>query len=124
MGWSNKIVIKELAHFFKSLSDENRLKIILCIALEKCGFLSVTEIVNRLGLSQPLVSHHLKEFRYANILVSERRGPFIYYRLASKGLLKFLGRAVAEINPDLDESALGAEVKRIIQEQEQTKGEE
>jgi ArsR family transcriptional regulator, arsenate/arsenite/antimonite-responsive transcriptional repressor len=41
-----------------------------------CDF---TECCN---VSQPTVSHHLKVLRDAGVVVSERRGTWIYYRLA------------------------------------------
>ena len=73
--------VKELEMFFRTLSETNRLKIINFIQGEKH---SVTEIVERTGLSQPLVSHHLKVLREARILEAAREGPFIYYQLKNK----------------------------------------
>jgi len=51
-----------VAFLAKSLSDENRLKILFCISR---GKKAVGSIVEELGLSQPLVSHHLKELKYS-----------------------------------------------------------
>jgi DNA-binding transcriptional ArsR family regulator len=47
-----------VAFLARSLSDENRLRILLTVSN---GKKSVSSIVEELGLSQPLVSHHLKE---------------------------------------------------------------
>ncbi len=33
-------------------------------------------------MSQPTVSHHLKKLREAGLLTSERRGTWVYYRVA------------------------------------------
>jgi DNA-binding transcriptional ArsR family regulator len=49
-----------VAFLAKSLSDENRLRILLCVSN---GKKSVSSIVEELALSQPLVSHHLKELK-------------------------------------------------------------
>ena len=76
-----------LAFLAKSLGDENRLRILL--SLEN-GKKSVSSIVEELQLSQPLVSHHLKELRRALLVEVERRGPFIYYELAHPGILDIL----------------------------------
>ena len=46
------------AFLAKSLADENRLRILLCLG---SGKKSVSQIVEELSLSQPLISHHLKE---------------------------------------------------------------
>ena len=76
-----------LAFMLKSLGDENRLKIILSL---NDGKKSVSSIVEELGLSQPLVSHHLKELRRALLVNVERSGPFIYYELANRKIIKML----------------------------------
>jgi DNA-binding transcriptional ArsR family regulator len=72
----------------KSLSDENRLRILLCIS---SGKRSVGGIVEALGLSQPLVSHHLKELKRSLLVKIERSGPFIYYELSDPRILDVVG---------------------------------
>ena len=52
--------LETVAFVAKSLADENRLRILLCV---HNGKKSVSGIVEALHLSQPLVSHHLKELR-------------------------------------------------------------
>jgi ArsR family transcriptional regulator len=34
------------------------------------------------GVSQPTVSHHLKKLREAGLIISERRGTWVYCRVA------------------------------------------
>lgn len=75
------------AFLAKSLSDENRLRILLCISNRKK---SVSAIVEELQLSQPLVSHHLKELKRSLLLKVERDGPFIYYELVDKRIIDIL----------------------------------
>jgi DNA-binding transcriptional ArsR family regulator len=72
----------------KSLSDENRLRILLCIS---SGKKSVGGIVEELGLSQPLVSHHLRELKRSLLAKIERSGPFIYYELSDPRILDVVG---------------------------------
>ena len=67
-----------VAFLAKSLSDENRLRILHHISN---GKKSVSSIVEELNLSQPLVSHHLKELKRSLLVKIERNGPFIYYEL-------------------------------------------
>ena len=38
--------------------------------------------IQDVGVSQPTVSHHLKKLREAGLLESERRGSWVYYRVA------------------------------------------
>ena len=75
------------AYLAKSLSDENRLRIMLCIRNRKK---SVSAIVEELQLSQPLISHHLKELKRSLLVEVERNGPFIYYELADKRIIDIL----------------------------------
>jgi len=46
--------------------------------------------VAELNLSQPLVSHHLKELKRSLLVRVERRGPFIYYEMADRRILEIL----------------------------------
>jgi DNA-binding transcriptional ArsR family regulator len=77
-----------LQHLFQTLGDANRLKIIKFIGDTER---SVSEIVEATGLSQPLVSHHLRILREREILITDRNGPFIYYQLKNKRMLETLG---------------------------------
>lgn len=75
------------AFLAKSLSDENRLRILLCISN---GRKSVSAIVEELQLSQPLISHHLKELKRSLLVKVERDGPFIYHELADTRIIDIL----------------------------------
>ena len=79
--------LQTVAFVAKSLADENRLRILLCV---NDGKKSVSSIVEELHLSQPLVSHHLKELRRALLVKVERRGPFVYYEIADSRILTIL----------------------------------
>jgi DNA-binding transcriptional ArsR family regulator len=86
-----------LAFLAKSLADENRLRILLSLGN---GRKPVSAIVEELGLSQPLVSHHLKELRRALLVTVERRGPFVYYGMADQRIVAILA-ALEELALDL-----------------------
>ena len=86
-----------VAFLAKSLSDENRLRIILCVSN---GKKSVSTIVEELGLSQPLVSHHLKELKRSLLVKIERNGPFIYYELVDPRILDVV-RTLSTVATDL-----------------------
>ena len=70
---------RSVAILAKGLSDENRLRILMCLIGPRK---SVSRIVEEVGLSQPLVSHHLKELKRCLLVDIKREGPFIYYGLA------------------------------------------
>jgi len=72
-----------LAKVLKALSDVNRLNIVMSIDKKA---LSVSEIIKATGLSQTLVSFHLRVLREANVVTTERNGPFILYSLSNPNL--------------------------------------
>ena len=76
-----------VAFLARSLADENRLRILLCLSRGKTA---VGSIVEEVGLSQPLVSHHLKELKRSLLVTIERSGPFIYYELSDPRILEVL----------------------------------
>lgn len=86
---------KKLAKIFKVLGDPNRLGIIMSIGKDSR---SVTEIINTTGLSQTLVSFHLRTMRNAQIVRTERNGPFIYYSLSEPALMDILRRLSQKLN--------------------------
>lgn len=65
--------------FFKCLSDPTRLDILkLVIAKQN---ICVCELTERLQLSQPKISRHLALLRNLSILLDQRQGQWVYYRL-------------------------------------------
>ena len=66
------------AQVCRALSDPKRLLIIESL---RDGPMSVGEIAESLGLSQPNVSQHLAILRERRIVASEREGTSIRYRL-------------------------------------------
>jgi ArsR family transcriptional regulator len=65
--------------FFKCLSEDTRLKTLLLIT--QFDELCVCDLQEALDVSQPKMSRHLAELRKCELLDTERRGQWIYYRL-------------------------------------------
>lgn len=78
-----------MAALFKALSDPVRLRLLSRVASHPSGEACVCDIAD-VGVSQPTVSHHLKKLREAGLLLSDRRGTWVYYRLAP-GVIAALG---------------------------------
>ena len=78
--------IAQLAKIFKALSHPNRLELFLEIlkqeerSFEQSGCLT-SEIMERLNIGAPTVSHHLKELANAGLIVTERDGKFLLARV-------------------------------------------
>lgn len=87
--------MKKIAEFYKALGDETRLKIIQMLAEKE---LCVCEIIDRLQMSQPAVSHHLKILRQVGLVKDSREGRWIYYTLAGDVFKEtFVGEDLATI---------------------------
>jgi len=86
----------ELADTFRLMGDHSRLRIVLqCLD----GPMAVGAIAERLGLSQSLVSHHLRLLRAARIVRAERDGKHVYYSAADahiSGVLRDMIEHLAE----------------------------
>lgn len=68
-----------LLNFFKALSDETRLRIL--VLLYKQAF-CVCELTEILGLTQPKVSKHLSKLKDLGFVKTKRDQLYIYYHLA------------------------------------------
>ncbi|SDZ02789.1 ArsR/SmtB family transcription factor [Tindallia californiensis] len=82
-----EIAIDKLANLFKIFCDVNRLKIFLSL---KESPKSVSQIINDTGLSQPLVSFHIKVLRQANVIQSRREGTFVFNELTHPELVSYI----------------------------------
>ncbi|MCO6541542.1 MAG: winged helix-turn-helix transcriptional regulator [Lactobacillus sp.] len=71
--------------FFKTISDPTRMRIILTIAN---GPITVTEIAQKLDLSQSTISHQLRLLKQQRFIVGERSGKRIFYRLVDDHVLQ------------------------------------
>jgi DNA-binding transcriptional ArsR family regulator len=79
-----------------ALADPTRMEIMRELAgspeVCACDFTSCCDV------SQPTVSHHLKVLRDAGAVVSERRGNWVWYRIAP-GLTERLGGIASGLMP-------------------------
>lgn len=80
-----------LAAMFKALGDPTRLRVFQVIrccasdvaiddegACRPAGSLSVGEVCCRVDQAGSTISHHLKELRHAGLIVTEKRGRWIF----------------------------------------------
>ena len=70
---------RNLAHVFKLLSDETRLRILYL--LRQTRELNVLELCRQLQQRQPSVSHHLALLRDAGVVCMRRDGKHNFYRI-------------------------------------------
>ncbi|MDZ7795300.1 MAG: metalloregulator ArsR/SmtB family transcription factor [Spirochaetia bacterium] len=67
--------------FFKALSDEQRIRVLMLIFIHESG-LCVCELTDALLLPQYKVSRQLAVLRNAGFVESEKKGLWVYYKLA------------------------------------------
>jgi DNA-binding transcriptional ArsR family regulator len=66
------------AGLFKALGDAERLRIIRCL---RDGPKNVSDLAALLGSEIVKVSHHLGVLRHAHLVVDDKQGRFVFYRL-------------------------------------------
>lgn len=81
---------------FEALASTPRRKILAYLAHAE---LNAGEIASRFEMSKPAVSQHLAVLENAGLVVSEKRGQFVYYRLVPDSLANTLNAYVQEVCP-------------------------
>jgi ArsR family transcriptional regulator, arsenate/arsenite/antimonite-responsive transcriptional repressor len=96
------VPIKQLARTMRSckplffaLGDATRQQIILL--LENIDACNVTKLTEKLPLSRPAVSHHLRVLRESGMVKVKRRGTENYYYLTIDDALALLKRFLHEV---------------------------
>jgi len=83
--------------FAKALADETRQKIMtLCC----CEWISVSDIVQQLNVTQPTVSHHLAVLREAGLVDVREQGKQTFYRLNQQRITNCCGRLMINFAPE------------------------
>jgi len=73
---------REHAEVFKAFCDENRLRILEMLKSgEKCACI----LLERMHISQPTLSHHMRVLCNSGIVVPRRAGKWIHYSISSEG---------------------------------------
>src|SRR5690349_23763587 len=99
----------------KAAAEATRLRL---LALCAQGELTVSELTDILGQSQPRVSRHLKLLCDAGLLDRFREGTWVFYRLAQRARAGDLARLLVELVPEADATlALDRERLAAIKQQ-------
>ncbi|WP_245309541.1 ArsR/SmtB family transcription factor [Lactimicrobium massiliense] len=82
----NRMGCREDARKIKALADENRLAIMLVLQHgEMCG----CDLLARLKISQPTLSHHMIILADSGLVNCCRQGKWMYYSISEKGVRAF-----------------------------------
>lgn len=98
-----------LLNALKAAAEPTRLRL---LSLCAHGELTVTELTQILGQSQPRVSRHLKLLCEAGLLERFREGIWAYYRLAERSNVAELARTLVDAIP-ADDEGLALDLERL-----------
>lgn len=82
------------AQLFKVLGSESRLWLLQLIAEQPS---TVGALVEATGMSQPLVSQHLRTLRQSDLVTTSRKGKEVTYRLADVHVSHVIADALAHV---------------------------
>jgi ArsR family transcriptional regulator, arsenate/arsenite/antimonite-responsive transcriptional repressor len=83
--------------FAKAIADGTRQKIMsICC----CSWLSVNEIVEKLDVTQPTVSHHLAILREAGLVNVREEGKQTFYSLNQERVVVCCGQLMTKFAPE------------------------
>lgn len=86
--------LAEAAQLFKVLGSESRLGLLRVIEREPR---TVGALAEATGLSQPLVSQHLRTLRQTGLVIAERRGKEVIYQVADRHVSHVIADALAHV---------------------------
>lgn len=86
---------QQLARMFKALGDPTRVRLLSMMAAQSGGEACVCDLTEPVGLSQPTVSHHMKQLVDAGLVTREQRGKWAYYAVVPE----ILGMLSAALDP-------------------------
>lgn len=77
------------------MADETRQRI---LSLLQAGEMNESEIVARLDLTQPTISHHMALLRRANLVTARRDGKYVFYRANPACMTECCGEILSRFN--------------------------
>ncbi len=77
--------------FFKALANPVRAAIVDLLSRQEY---TVSQLVDQLGLAQPLISQHLRILRNAHLVATRRRGQEIWYRICDQHVAHVVSDAI------------------------------
>jgi ubiquinone/menaquinone biosynthesis C-methylase UbiE len=96
------MAMSKLVAMLRAAGDPTRLRLLLLLRQAE---LTVSELIEIVGQSQPRVSRHLKLLGEAGLLERFKEGSWVFYRAADRGKGAELGAALAKLaEPELSQA--------------------
>ena len=99
-----------MAKYFRTLADPTRLRILQLLRAE--GELSVGEIAERVGISQPGVSNHLACLRWCGFVDTRREHRTVFNFIADERVLTLLELGDTLLDDNADHVAACSQTKK------------
>lgn len=77
---------EQLARKFKALAQPTRVRLLSLIAAHESREACICDLIHPVGLSQPTVSHHMRQLADAGLVTRTQRGKWAYYRIVGDTL--------------------------------------
>lgn len=103
------ITLSNITNVLRVIAEPTRLRV---LALCRAGELSVSEICDALGQSQPRVSRHLKLMVDAGILERVPEGNTVFHRLSGSALGSIVAKQILPLIPENDD-VLDMDISRL-----------
>jgi len=104
--------MQRLVGMLRAAGDGTRLRLLLLLILAE---LTVSELTQILGQSQPRVSRHLKLLCDAGLLERFKEGAWVFYRAADRGDAGTLARTLASLASESEAALLADDRRRLSQ---------
>ena len=85
---------QDVSNLFKALSNPTRIKILFLLQQQ---ILTVTQISDKLDISQSAISHQLRELRLARLVKSNKRGKEMLYQLDDNHVHQIFDMAIEHV---------------------------
>ncbi|WP_029088521.1 ArsR/SmtB family transcription factor [Brevibacterium album] len=97
--------IAAAARLFKVLGSESRLGLLRIVEREPRTVGALSEAT---GMSQPLVSQHLRTLRQADLVLARRRGKEVVYEIADRHVAHVIADALAHV---IEPASAGSDIE-------------
>lgn len=107
--YTSRVLSGDALDVLKAIAEETRLRIVVLL---RRGELTVTDLTEILGQSQPRVSRHLRLLVEAGLVTKQREGTWAFFRLIETGARRDLLDAALD-TIDADDGVLAGDVARL-----------
>lgn len=88
------VIEQDVANLFRALSNPTRIKILFLLKQKK---VTVTEISEKLNISQSAISHQLRELKLVRLIKGKKHGREVIYELDDEHVHQIFDMAIEHV---------------------------